>query len=57
MKKATGSIPNVVGLNAADAVTELRKSGYSIRMSGRGVVRSQSVNDTDKTITLILSTS
>lgn len=57
VKKATGNIPNVVGLNAADAVTELRKSGYSIRMSGRGVVRSQSVNDTDKTITLILSTS
>lgn len=50
-------IPNVVGLNAADAVTELRKSGYSIRMSGHGVVRSQSVNDTDKIITLILSTS
>lgn len=55
IKPAANKMPNVVGLNASDAVTELRKSGYSIRIQGRGVVRSQSVNDTDKTIMLTLS--
>jgi len=57
LKQGTHNIPNVIGLNAADAVAELRKKGYSIRIKGRGVVQSQFVNDTDKTITLILSTS
>ena len=55
VKQSTDKIPNVVGLNASDAVTELRKSGYSIRIEGRGVVKSQSVNHTDKIITLTLS--
>ena len=55
VKKANGNLPNVVGLTASDAVTELRKSGYSIRIEGRGVVKSQSVNHTDKIITLTLS--
>lgn len=55
LRAASDKIPNVVGLNAADAVSELRKSGYSIRIQGRGVVKSQSVNETDKTIMLTLS--
>lgn len=55
LKPSTNKIPNVVGLNASDAVTELRKTGYSIRIQGRGVVKSQSVNDTDKIIMLTLS--
>ncbi len=52
----TGKIPNVIGLNASDAVSELRKAGYKARIKGCGTVRSQSVDNQNKTVMLVLST-
>lgn len=48
-------LPNVVGLAAADAVFELRKHGYEVRISGKGAVKSQVYNAQNNTVLLTLS--
>jgi cell division protein FtsI (penicillin-binding protein 3) len=49
------SVPNVVGLCAADAIAEVRKSGHRVQISGKGNVTSQSFNRENNTITLTLN--
>lgn len=48
-------VPNVRGLNAADAIYELRRKGIRVRISGYGNVTSQTYNPTDNTVHLTLS--
>lgn len=55
ISKSGETVPNVVGMNASDAVTELRKSGFKARISGCGIVRSQSNDIPNKTVVLTLS--
>lgn len=56
LKKNIGGAPNVIGLNASDAVTELRRAGFRAILQGRGTVKSQSVDIPNKTVKLVLST-
>ena len=49
------SVPNVIGLSAADAVSEVRKSGHRAQISGKGNVVSQSYSKETNTVTLTLS--
>ncbi len=49
------NLPNVVGLSAADAITEIRRSGHRVAISGRGIVTSQSLNIENNTVMLTLS--
>ena len=53
--KSSDKVPNVIGMNAADAVSELRKSGFKTRVSGCGIVKSQSNDIPNKTVVLTLS--
>lgn len=53
--KIGDKVPNVVGMNASDAVTELRKAGFKTRLSGCGIVKSQSNDIPNKTVVLTLS--
>lgn len=39
-----GTVPNVIGMGARDAVYLLENSGLRVRMNGKGVVTSQSLN-------------
>ncbi len=41
----SGGVPDVRGMIASDAVTELMRAGYRVEVAGRGVVRTQE-NDT-----------
>lgn len=49
------SVPNVIGLSAADAISEVRKSGHRAQITGKGNVTSQSYNKESNTVTLTLS--
>lgn len=49
------SIPNVIGLSASDAVSEIRKCGHRTRITGMGHVVKQSFTKEDNTVTLTLS--
>ncbi len=51
----SSKIPNVVGLSASDAVFELRRHGLQARISGCGIVRSQSYDPNAKIVLLTLS--
>lgn len=46
---------NVIGFNAPDAIYELSKKGYKIKIVGRGKVYKQEENISDKEITLYLN--
>lgn len=47
-------IPNVLLMDASNAIYHLQKSGYKTKIVGKGVVRKQSPPDKNKTITLTL---
>lgn len=55
ISKNGDKLPNVIGMNAADAVTELRKAGFKTRVNGCGIVKSQSNDIPHKTVVLTLS--
>ena len=40
---------------ASDAVTELIRAGYTPRVTGKGRVKSQTLDNTTKTVTLYLN--
>ncbi|MCQ2286272.1 MAG: hypothetical protein MJZ76_05295 [Bacteroidales bacterium] len=46
--------PSVKGLNGADAVYELSKKGYRVKIKGIGFVKEESYDATSKTVTLLL---
>lgn len=48
-------LPHVVGFNAADAVYELKKAGYKVRLKGVGTVTKQEYFSKQNTIVLTLS--
>ncbi|MBO4645708.1 MAG: hypothetical protein J5642_04255 [Bacteroidales bacterium] len=48
-------LPNVMGLNASDAVAVLRRAGYKVRLKGFGIVKNQSFDAQNKIITITLS--
>ena len=43
METSTGSVPNVKGMGAKDAVYLMEKCGLKVQLSGIGKVRSQSI--------------
>lgn len=51
---ATDQVPNVEGMIASDAVSELTRLGYEVKITGYGVVREQTLNKKNNTITLNL---
>ena len=48
-------MPDVRGMLASDAVTELIRAGYTPRVTGKGRVKSQTLDNTTKTVTLYLN--
>ena len=53
--KQEGRMPNVRQMIASDAVAELNRAGYKVRLVGRGIVRGQSLDPATKTVTLTLT--
>lgn len=49
-KMAENQVPNVIGMGAKDAVFALESLGLNVSISGRGEVRSQSINPGAKTV-------
>ena len=47
-------MPDVRGMLASDAVTELIRAGYKVSISGRGRVKSQTLDDKTHTVKLYL---
>ena len=47
-------MPDVRGMLASDAVTELIRAGYQVRINGRGRVKSQVLDDKTHTVRLYL---
>jgi len=47
-------MPDVRGMLASDAVTELIRAGYKVGISGRGRVKSQILDDKTHTVKLYL---
>lgn len=50
------NVPDVTGLNAMDAVAEMRKAGYRTRLKGCGTVRKIELDKQNKIVVLTLST-
>ena len=48
-------MPDVRGMLASDAVTELIRAGYTPKISGKGRVKSQTLDQNTKTVTLYLT--
>lgn len=53
--KKEGGMPDVRRMIASDAVVELNRAGYKVRLTGRGVVREQTLDPATKTVTLTLA--
>lgn len=49
------NMPDVRGMLASDAVTELIRAGYNPKISGKGRVKSQTLDQQTKTVTLYLT--
>ena len=47
-------MPDVRGMTASDAVTELIRAGFEVRISGRGRVKSQVLDNQTNTVKLHL---
>ena len=47
-------MPNVTEMIAADAISELTRTGYQVKIKGYGVVRRQDLNTATNTVTLYL---
>ena len=52
--KSGDKMPNVSEMIAADAVSELIRAGYQVKIKGYGVVRRQELNTATNTVTLYL---
>ena len=52
--KSEDKLPNVTEMIAADAISELTRAGYKVKVKGYGVVRRQDLNTATNTVTLYL---
>ena len=52
--KQGDKLPDVTDMIAADAVSELIRAGYQVKIKGFGVVRRQDFNSATNTVTLYL---
>ena len=52
--KSSDKLPNVTDMIAADAVSELTRAGYKVKIKGYGVVRRQELDAATNTVTLYL---
>ena len=52
--KSSDKMPDVTDMIAADAVSELIRAGYQVKIKGYGVVQRQDLNTATNTVTLFL---
>jgi len=49
-----GTVPDVRKMIASDAIGELNRAGYKVKITGRGIVKTQTLDPATRTVTLVL---